>query len=619
MPVLSVPVTSVDVDSSDWQTIVAGIEPPVIYRYASTLASRSRELEVEGRTSAAAALGLLSTIGHMALRPEDPDGPFRPFWSDGGTRSPLPDDLDDNELDIVAYVYSATDDNELIARTGDLLWLRRQDHRAARRAVDSYLASAQKLEEVEEHSQVVPRLQRAAQLAARLGGRKGDLVVIVLEAAAEILRRRCEHRQVRWTTALLDFLLQERYGDLTEWATCAEILAEYLEGQPDHYQALEFWKRAVRGHARAGNNDGQREAQIRHAETYVRLADSHPSEMGKASFIRDAYEAYRQIPGTDLRRQELHVRLLRHQERSLGEMGTISTPVELAQARSAARSEVEGLSLMEAIYSLALITDPIEPAEQRVQVLAAAKNVPLQIFISAEVVNAFGRVVGTKPSALEDEEGAIKAEMLMDANRRRELDVSGLIDPARDQILSERPDISLRDIEPLLTHNAFVPSSRVHTFARGLLAGLRGDFLLATHLLIPQVENSLRYVLNGMGIITSGLDATNRRQNEQSMNTLLYDHKDALEQFFGPAVVYELQGLLVEPMGANLRNESMHGLMSDEAFSSAPGIYFWWLILHICCTTNLGALPEGYHREVNTPSGDSTVNPEAAPPSQPES
>jgi hypothetical protein len=129
--------------------------------------------------------------------------------------------------------------------------------------------------------------------------------------------------------------------------------------------------------------------------------------------------------------------------------------------------------------------------------------------------------------------------------------------------------------------------------------------------LIPQVENTLRVFLQRQGVITTGLDSSSKRQNEQSLNVTLHDYQNELASIFGRETVFDLQNLLVEPLGSNLRNEAMHGLMNDGAFYTQPVVYLWWLILRICCHANQGPLPDGFERNTadnQQPDGDSSTN-----------
>ncbi len=67
--------------------------------------------------------------------------------------------------------------------------------------------------------------------------------------------------------------------------------------------------------------------------------------------------------------------------------------------------------------------------------------------------------------------------------------------------------------------------------------------------------------------------------SEISLNELL--ELDAAHEFLGEDLQFELQGLLVERVGYNFRNEFAHGLMPDMAFYSTAAIYLWWLLFHI--------------------------------------
>lgn len=60
----------------------------------------------------------------------------------------------------------------------------------------------------------------------------------------------------------------------------------------------------------------------------------------------------------------------------------------------------------------------------------------------------------------------------------------------------------------------------------------------------------------------------------------MYEPK--LEELLGEDLVFDLQGLLVERFGVNLRNRMAHGLMGDDEFASPTVLYLWWLMLRIC-------------------------------------
>ena len=69
-------------------------------------------------------------------------------------------------------------------------------------------------------------------------------------------------------------------------------------------------------------------------------------------------------------------------------------------------------------------------------------------------------------------------------------------------------------------------------------------------------------------------------QEERDLGALLYQPK--LEELLGEDLLFDLQGLLVEKFGVNLRNRMAHGLMGDDEFASPTVLYLWWIVLRIC-------------------------------------
>jgi hypothetical protein len=593
MPVLKIDVSPSDIDKNHWQPALQDPGRATVDAYGTAFKNLSDSREAVNGNQVSVP-SLLAAICHITLAVGREDGPFVPMFSGSGRRSPLPKDLSDTELDALDRVLSQADDPELSSRLADILWLQTENHKNAQKAVQSYIASARRLEGEGEHASVPMRLERALDLSALFGGQRGDRAEETLDEIASLLRTRLEENITSGTLDMLDLLIERRSKESAEWADIAVDFADQLNEQEKHHPASMFWRRAIQGYRKNGDDAQVREAQVREAETYVALAEEAPSEMAAGSFIRKAFEAYRHIPDSDERQDELHRRLLEHQENAVEEMGQISTEVDLQGLPEQARKAVRDQSFLQALYSLATLETPLDPERLREQ--AQSEEFQVQFMLPKERVNALGRVVGTKPSSTDDPEGSLESMIHDEANRGHQITVSAVINPARLQILQDHPTVRVKNFTPLTRHNAFIPRGREQQFARGLNAGLQGDFLIAGHLLIPQVENSLRVILQRQGIITTGLDSTSKRQNEQSLNVTLHEYEDELESIFGQETVFGLQNLLVEPLGSNLRNEAMHGLMDDGAFYSQPVVYLWWLILRICCHSNQGPLPDGFDR-----------------------
>jgi hypothetical protein len=134
-----------------------------------------------------------------------------------------------------------------------------------------------------------------------------------------------------------------------------------------------------------------------------------------------------------------------------------------------------------------------------------------------------------------------------------------------------------------LTHQSnMVPSDRAPLFGRGLFAGYDGDFVLSTHLLIPQVEHFVRVHLKQAGALTTTLSQEGV-DHENGLSTLI-DLPQAIE-VFGENIVFEFRALLCDSHGPNLRNDLAHGLLGVNESQSPNAVYLWWLCLKLVVTS----------------------------------
>jgi len=129
-------------------------------------------------------------------------------------------------------------------------------------------------------------------------------------------------------------------------------------------------------------------------------------------------------------------------------------------------------------------------------------------------------------------------------------------------------------------NSPWVPEDRSHLYAKGFHAGFYGDWPVASHLLIPQIEHSIRYILMQHGVIPSSIDMSGI-QNEYDLNATL--RWPELEEVLGNDIVFDLQAILISRFGSNMRNRMAHGLIGDYGFYSHEAIYLWWLTLRLCC------------------------------------
>jgi hypothetical protein len=274
----------------------------------------------------------------------------------------------------------------------------------------------------------------------------------------------------------------------------------------------------------------------------------------------------------------------------MSEMQTIRIPHEgsdleekLEQSAQAAAALVKGQSFEDAILRLAYVAEPSRPAELRKRIEHNEGGGVFTQMFGATTVRSDGQISDTKPpldsgDPKEREEAVVK-EMYSQA---RTIDwiarAQVLIEPARQQVVAEHAARRV-DLLFLVQDNPFVPVGREGLFLRGLHAGLHGDIVVALHLLLPQIENSIREILTTHGVITSKLES-DTTQDERDLGWMLTHPQMA--KIFGEGMTFDLRGLLVERFGLNLRNYLAHGLLAEQQMITPGALYAWWLVLRLC-------------------------------------
>lgn len=580
--------------ASEWRTAIGEAKKPDCRYFMSAFHSRAEEARSSGDAKRANLFSLLSALTSMFIDRKDSADPLKPIaqFSDG--RTAIPSDFD-SSLPFLSDIFPHIDDPELKARVCDVLWLRKRDFRAAREAAAAYIATA-RLDERKHWSEGTTRIERAINIATLSNQR--DLIDDAHRHVETTLDGFGGDEDSFLPARLMKIIQDRKRGDTARYAALAESLARAAEGRGDWSKAREYWDRQAVWYKIADDGEQEQAARLRSAESYVQEADSRmglPNGEGymvAAHFIERAIHALRDIGGQKGRITELHHRLLEHQRRAVSEMKSISHGFDASEMITQATETVAGKSLSDALLAFALLGYPPHSENLRKQAQWERQN---SIFLSVmpmRYVNAMGRTVARRdpPEFGETEDEAdLRIGMYKSASQTHAIHVQGYIVPARAQILREHT-VEIEDLMSLVCDNSFVPRGRELFFARGLQAGFSGDFVAAVHLLVPQIENSIRYVLEQHGIIASGLDDEGI-QDERDLNRTLRlpEFADPLKEVFGEHLVFDLRGLLIERYGSNLRNDLAHGLLDYDSLNSIPSIYMWWLTLRLCCLPIISA------------------------------
>lgn len=546
---------------------------------------KAQEAKEVGNFRDEAVLEILAAVTGAAIKPESNEEFFAEVFRN----------LTDEHLDFLATIAHDVSDPELQARVADILWVRRRDYRMAQLAVTAYIQSAKELEDPEKWNKCFDRIERALRLAHKIKYQE-DAVVAYIEAVLD----RYNGEDPLWLSAKLMELLQEhQLSEPTKYSVLAEKAAKLAESAHDWRRARAYWEIKARWHGIEKDGEKERAASMLAAETYVKEAQDTLEQnslpyLTASHHLEKAIEAFRNVRGkkeetlaAKVRAEEVHKLLIKYQKESTNELITISSEgVDISQNVEQARARVRGQEFHDALFSLALLVAPTKVSYLRQEVQQMARDYALSDLFPVVLINEMGKVIAKQPgSVLSDDfneaEATTRFEMYRSAVFYQSFKAQAFIEPARYQINLEH-SVRVKDLLSIISHSPFVPPEREYLFAKGLYAGLTGDFFTSTHILIPQIENSVRYLLKKQGLRTSGHDKG--IQNEHYLTSILYPSKyPEITSIFDEDTLFDLQGLLVEHSGSNLRNCMAHGLINDDGFLSPVMSYLWWMTLRLCC------------------------------------
>lgn len=578
-----------DFKNSLWEEVVDSCDIKICNNFGFVFALEAKKAKESGNTSLYEVFLLLHAVNYLWLRPEERYQPFAPIWQGvDGSRSVDLTDLSEDHILKLKEIFPEVTDSEMRSRIGDVIWTydHRNGHTYAVEAIISYLLSGETFLSTDNFYFGVERITRAIHLAAALGKKSKiytDVVEKILsycDTSSSEIKPYIDH--------LLGLLIEYREGDLHKIAEIAENYAIFYEKKHEWRLARSYWNISYKSYVLCNEKELENLSLLKEAENYVLesediLNNKQNLHYSVAAYhLRKAIEIYRRIPGKDERITELHVRMVELQEKSTGELSRYTQEFDLKNDIEKAIFSVQGKSFLEAIFQLSIISSSPKKEDLSQIVEQIKQNSVFYSLVPFYAINNFGKVVGFRKSLIfgseEDKEIAKSAEMMKFGNIIQ--NATGFVILHTLKQLQEEHKPNLSDFLEITTYNPFIPPGRELIFARGFLLGFQGEFMESLHLLIPQIENSLRYVLDYNNIVTSKINSEGI-QEEKDLNTLL--DMPELTTIMGDDLIFDLQCCLTSRFGANFRNLLAHGLLSYQSFNSYTSIYIWWLLLRTCC------------------------------------
>ena len=586
-----------DFTDCGWKEVLEGAKDKNRRLVYSAFSEAAKQATDEGQQAHGKTLWLLADACSMMLSPDSVNEPFKPSFESPNSRSPIPDDFSKTDIVFFAEIVETIDDPWLKARLADLVWLRQHPRNPcfALAAIDSYRTIPLDTETWICGGQQC--WQRAIGLARMLGAGAGnrltEMEVSIIQAFESVTRQ-----DGILGTELVELLRSNDLGKghALTIARKLQSLANEYAGEGNLFVAREYFQASVAWFKTAGDDAKSIEMTVAEAESWAQEAlatnsSDQPSHRVAASFYENAIQTYRTIPRSeratyqvDERIAELHSWLRESGEKSLDEMGVVSSPgVDITRFVEDARKAVSGKAPFDALQAFVALYGGANAQQLRESAIENLQHSPLLAMLSIQVMSDDGRTSAKLPgmtpgaTSTDGDERLICYWMISNHRLAVDLAVRGRILPALEVLLLEHR-LREADFIAFARRSSIVPIGRARLFGKALFAGYDRDFITASHLLVPQIEHMVRFHLKQAGVKTTTLDS-NGIETENGLSSLI--EFPETEQIFGENRSFEIKALFCDSSGPNLRNNIAHGLLDDGAFQSAPPIYAWWFGLKL--------------------------------------
>jgi hypothetical protein len=583
-----------DFRAIDLPSILGGLDRADDHAIETALNQAAEVADGDGRADAARAYRLLMFVCTFHLRVEDRAEAFGPRWRSETGRSYIPSDFRGEQNQILATVMKDIAHPALRARIADVVWYNdRKQGAAAALAIAAYCQVVRNRldgifiphfgEPEDVTLDLVDLVHRALQIVA-LSRKRGEMPKSVEDIHAALYQRALERSDFVPFVRLADLGLS--YG-LLDWPKAGADAEHMAENAPADAYAMAIqaaWDLAAKAHGRSGDDEAKKRCQGRSVDQTLCMREQVGQASAKAYWTRKAIGELRAARGFKDRIATLRAELRDLQDESLDEFGQFSIPLDLSVERQGTIELFGGLTLPDILLQFAILARSVSIEDLHKQALESRKTSILSSLFGGSYSDHEGKIIAQTPAGPfegEPDENWFKEKSLQYLDIWRNQVVGGFIDPARQTVMGHFP-LEERHFDAIIAHSPFIPPGHEHLFALGFARFFQGDDASAAHLLIPQLENSLRYAL-----LNAAEDSSKMKpdllQEDRSLSGLLESMRTELERIFGVDVIYEIDLLFTYRPGPALRHEMAHGKMSAGACYHPSAVYACWLIYRLTC------------------------------------
>ena len=557
-----------------------------LHTIQSSLYSMVNELEKNKNTALSHNVNLIAHIVGMGLDRSNYENPFKPIAIlVDGSRTAAIEDFTDTHIAVIEEVLKQIKNPFLKGRLLDFLWVKKRPRNIshAEEAIHEYLTQVRIIREKDGQQTDVARgsIERAIQIWRMTSSNSDTKKHIIREIKSCLdLKQPEPNNMIRVLYYELIPKCLDDSDDIKEWLKIGKDGMNAAIKQ-DNFEKARFYSRVRQELFRVFKNENKLSEEKRSesglyvAEAYA-MKDAGSSAIILQALFNKAIVACREV-GEKGKAKTLQMELNELQKDILNECKRISTPLDLTTVVNTFLNKLRERNLDEGLKLIATKAIPTNKSDLLDKAKKMIRDCPLQSTFTTIITDEKGKIVDRQPGISDNpnESQAMlrsKAAGLMKVT----FQITGMtIESGRCELYNLFFPTSY-DFFKYLYPNVFVPSNHLIQYQTGLRAGLNGDWIASTAILVPLLENSLRAIMQMAGHNMVTLDSENI-QKEKDLNAFIYTEEFCT--IVGEDMQFQLQVLFTDRGGINLRNNLAHGLLTDTTIFSGIGPFVWALTL----------------------------------------
>ncbi|WP_169975369.1 DUF4209 domain-containing protein [Campylobacter sp. RM16191] len=534
------------------------------------------DLELKnGNQEKAKILSLLSSITSLCLQPDSWNEPFTPFYLFEKSRSAIVDDFSDDDLKTFSDILDHINDCRLKARIADVLWFVKRDVKFLLLAIESYIKLPFRF-----HPFELNCYKRAINLSLNTK-QKRYLDELKIKLLDKFYNCTVDDKRCCADIADLLSLLKIDSDDAEKIFEKLENFATKYRESKDFLLSVMYYDEAKKWCKKIKNADDKLiQLTLDKSDLFCFEARDANGGIIKKICLENALEELRTIPKKDRAKINVGNRIDKiYEEIAIcnssvrDELQLIQTePIDISEYQKQSIDLVANKDLNEAILAFTRVTPYQSYDVNKKLAQDSIRKFPLHSIFNSIFIADDGRSIAKASKEYE----CLNAEICKYYDIGITVSVDGAIFPAFDKLLEEHR-ISKRFIYGICANSSIVPKDRILLWSQGLFYGFEREFIVSSHILIPQLENLIRVLLKQENIKTTIID--DGIETEKSINALLENNE--LCNVIPKNLIEIFKILLTNPTGFNHRNNIVHGLLNDDSFVSYADIYIWWLCLSL--------------------------------------